>query len=39
VRAYCNIHPQMSAIVIVWDNPFWARVSADGRFTIPGVPY
>lgn len=39
VRVYCNIHPQMSAIVIVWDNPFWARVSADGRFTIPGVPY
>jgi len=38
VRVYCNIHPQMSAIVLVRDNPFWARVSADGRFTIHGVP-
>jgi hypothetical protein len=38
VRIYCNIHPQMSAIVLVRDNPFWARVSADGRFSIPGVP-
>jgi plastocyanin len=38
VRVYCNIHPQMSAIVVVRDNPFWARASADGRFTIPGVP-
>jgi plastocyanin len=38
VRVYCNIHPQMSAVVLVRDNPFWARVSADGRFAIPGVP-
>jgi plastocyanin len=38
VRVYCNIHPQMSAIVLVRDNPFWARASADGRFTIPDVP-
>jgi plastocyanin len=38
VRIYCNIHPQMSAFVLVRDNPFWARVSADGSFTIPDVP-
>jgi len=38
VRVYCNIHPQMSAFVLVRDNPFWARVSADGRFAIEGVP-
>ena len=25
VRVYCNIHPQMSAFVLVRDNPFWAR--------------
>jgi len=38
VRVYCNIHPQMSAFVLVRDNPFWARVSAEGGFTIPDVP-
>jgi len=38
VRIYCNIHPQMSGFVLVRDNPFWARVSADGSFTIPDVP-
>ena len=38
VRIYCNIHPQMSGFVLVRDNPFWARVSADGSFAIPDVP-
>jgi plastocyanin len=38
VRVYCNIHPQMSAFVVVRDNPFWARAGGDGRFTIEGVP-
>ena len=32
VRVYCNIHPQMSAFVVVRDNPFWAHASRDGRF-------
>ena len=38
VRIYCNIHPQMSGFVLVRDNPYWARVGADGGFTIPNVP-
>lgn len=38
VRVYCNIHPQMFAFVVVRDNPFWARASRDGRFSIEGVP-
>jgi plastocyanin len=38
VRVYCNIHPQMSAYVLVRDNPFWARPSADGGFEIPDLP-
>jgi len=38
VRVYCNIHPQMSAYVLVRDNPFWARPSADGSFEIADVP-
>jgi plastocyanin len=37
-RVYCNIHPQMSAVVVVRDNPFYARANADGTFTIEGVP-
>jgi len=38
VRVYCNIHPQMSAFVLVRDNPFWARPAPDGTFTIEDVP-
>ncbi len=38
VRIYCNIHPQMSGFVLVRDNPFWARVGADGSYSIPDVP-
>jgi len=38
VRVYCNIHPQMSAFVVVRDNPFWARPAADGSFAIEDVP-
>ena len=38
VRVYCNIHPQMSAIVVVRDNPFYAKAGPDGAFRIEGVP-
>ena len=38
VRVYCNVHPQMSAIVVVRDNPFFARPGADGSFTLTEVP-
>jgi plastocyanin len=38
VRVYCNIHPQMSAYVLVRDNPFFARASSDGSYEIPDVP-
>ncbi len=38
VRVYCNIHPQMSAIVMVRDNPFFAKAGPDGGFRIEGVP-
>ncbi|HEX6738798.1 MAG TPA: hypothetical protein VF310_11015, partial [Vicinamibacteria bacterium] len=38
VRVYCNIHPQMSAVVIVRDNPFFTRAAADGSFALAGVP-
>lgn len=38
VRVYCNIHPQMSAVVVVRDNPFFVKAEADGSFVIPDVP-
>jgi plastocyanin len=38
VRVYCNIHPQMVGVVVVRDNPYFARVAKDGTFTIEGVP-
>jgi len=38
VNVYCNIHPQMSAVVVVRDNPFFARAAKDGAFTLEGVP-
>ncbi|HUG53182.1 MAG TPA: hypothetical protein VMR21_06255 [Vicinamibacteria bacterium] len=38
VKVYCNIHPQMSAVVVVRDNPLFTRAAADGTFSIEGVP-
>ena len=35
---YCNIHPQMSALVVVRDNPYFAKASKDGTFRLTGVP-
>ena len=38
VRIYCNIHPQMSAVLLVRDNPFFTKANPDGSFVIEGVP-
>jgi hypothetical protein len=38
VKVYCNIHPQMSAVVMVVDNPYFTKVQADGTFTLENVP-
>ena len=38
VRVYCNIHPQMSAVVVVRDSPYFAKANADGSFVIEDVP-
>jgi plastocyanin len=37
VKVYCNIHPQMSAVVVVRDGPF-AKANPDGSYTIENVP-
>lgn len=37
VKIYCHLHSHMSAIVRVFDHPFFTTVGADGRFTLPGL--
>ena len=36
---FCNIHPEMSAVIMAVDTPYYAVSDRDGRLTIPGVPY
>lgn len=38
VDVYCNIHPQMSATILVLPNRRFATTASDGSFTIYGVP-
>ena len=35
---FCNIHPEMSAVVVVVDTPYFAVSDALGEIAIPGVP-
>lgn len=35
---FCNIHPEMSAIVIVVDTPYFAVSNNQGEVVIPNVP-
>jgi plastocyanin len=35
---YCNIHPQMSATVVVRDNPYFTTAAKDGSFRLAGLP-
>ncbi|HWN17760.1 MAG TPA: carboxypeptidase regulatory-like domain-containing protein [Gemmatimonadales bacterium] len=37
-RIYCNVHAQMSALVVVRDNPYYSQPSSDGSFTLDAVP-
>jgi len=37
VKVYCHLHSHMSAIVRVFDHPFFAIPDVDGRFTIAGL--
>jgi plastocyanin len=37
-RVFCNIHPQMSAVIVVAPTAFTTLASADGRFTLDLPP-
>jgi plastocyanin len=38
VRVYCNVHAQMSALVLVRDTPWYTQPASDGSFTLGPVP-
>jgi plastocyanin len=38
VRVYCNIHPQMSAVVVVVESAHFAKPDKTGAFTIEDLP-
>ncbi len=38
IKIYCEIHPWMRAAIVVVENPFFAEVGEDGRYSIDGIP-
>ena len=38
VDVYCSIHANMSCVVLVLENPYFAATDADGNYTIKNVP-
>ncbi len=38
VRVFCNIHPSMSAVILVLDTPYFTKAGREGRYQIPKVP-
>ncbi len=38
VRIFCNIHPTMSAVIVVLKSPYFAVSGKSGEFTIANVP-
>jgi len=38
VKVFCHIHSDMSGVIVVLDNPFFAVPDARGHYSIDGVP-
>jgi hypothetical protein len=38
VKVFCEIHSHMSATVMIFDHPWFAVPTDDGRFDLPAVP-
>lgn len=38
VRVFCNIHPAMSAVIVVLRTPYYSVSASDGGFAIHNVP-
>lgn len=37
-QAFCHIHPDMSAIILGLENPYFAVPSSAGRYAVEDVP-
>jgi hypothetical protein len=38
VNVYCNVHPNMSAVIQVLDTPYYAFADANGNYSLANVP-
>ncbi len=38
VRVFCNIHPSMSAIILVLDTPYFTKADRDGQYHLSDIP-
>ncbi len=38
VRVFCHIHSDMSAVILVLENPYFAIPDSSGSYEIPGIP-
>lgn len=38
VRVFCNIHPMMSAVILVLDTPYFTQPAADGHYRLTDIP-
>jgi plastocyanin len=38
VDVFCSIHARMSCIILVLENPYFAKTDVHGHYTIPDVP-
>ena len=38
VRLFCDIHSEMSGVIVVVDTPYFTQPDADGHFRITNVP-
>ena len=38
VRVFCNVHPQMTATIVVTDTPYFTTADRDGNFSLGDIP-
>jgi plastocyanin len=38
IKVFCHIHSDMSGVIVVLDNPFFAVPDRNGRYAIDGIP-
>jgi len=38
VRVFCNVHPQMTATIVVTDTPYFTTADKDGNFSLGDIP-